>query len=214
MQIASALRKVSDIIFKVLKDYALKDGAILKVQWVFTSALSDRCCKIHILPYVLLLLFIWLLYVPPPVLKIHLFEYLCCNYKNKNGKYNCDKEYRDIMADLWAVTYHFCIFMLWTYMFAEQSSEHGHSLWEMACLPAVGAFGEERFWLFVRCLEGKCRPVKPSEVKPSALRYSCLPQIENLIAWIKNWNLNPKMWLLLDPKLHNEYLLDFVHPYT
>lgn len=31
MQIASALRKVSDIIFKVLKDYALKDGAILKV---------------------------------------------------------------------------------------------------------------------------------------------------------------------------------------
>lgn len=31
MQIAPALKKGSDIIFKILKDYALKDGAVLKV---------------------------------------------------------------------------------------------------------------------------------------------------------------------------------------
>lgn len=52
--------------------------------------------------------------------------------------------------------------MFWMCMFIEQSSEHMYTPREMACLPAVGAFGEEKLLLFVGCLEDKCRSVKPN----------------------------------------------------
>lgn len=71
-------------------------------------------------------------------------------------------------------------------IFTEQSSEYRYTLWQMASLPALGAFGEEKFLLFVRCLEDECTWVKPNEVKPSALGNSCFPHNENLVTWVKN----------------------------
>lgn len=148
MQIAPALSEGSDIIFESVESLCWSTGAqkILAVK----SEWPDRCCRVYILPY-------------------HCFscsfDRFICRLSKILSIYVPILELQEqVYRDRTAGSYNSCVFMFLMCMFTEESSEHRYNLWEMASLPAVGAFGEEKLLLFARCLEDKCRSVKTDEV--------------------------------------------------